>query len=330
MLIGRAPSADPRDRQHTERRRLLMSGAVELVETCDCHGSSPCDFPACPRRPLSKEPNMLVITSAELRKLAPTADARIVTNVVTTADAAFAKWGITTSNRLHMLMAMTAVESAWFSKVFESMNYSPAGLRSTFPTHFTEAQAQEYGRTADHPANQAAIANLAYGGRMGNTGPDDGWLCRGQGLMQTTGLSSISRLAKALNVTVDECRAMLTADTTMMECAVATFVTWGCLPYADRCDVEGCTKVINGGLNGLADRQKAYALAKEIWPTMRQLDPSAAPSSALVAVLSKTKPVVTNAAMPPIIAGPHITGVVPAKPKGFWGSLWASLTGKAA
>ena len=37
---------------------------------------------------------MPVIADAELRKLAPTVDARMVTNVATTADAAFAKWGL--------------------------------------------------------------------------------------------------------------------------------------------------------------------------------------------------------------------------------------------
>jgi putative chitinase len=76
--------------------------------------------------------------------------------------------------------------------IVENLNYSYAALRAKFPNRIGVAQAQRYGRTAAHPANQEAIANIIYGGawgarNLGNTQPGDGWLYRGRGLPQLTG-----------------------------------------------------------------------------------------------------------------------------------------------
>jgi putative chitinase len=67
--------------------------------------------------------------------------------------------------------------------IVENLNYSAAGLRRTFARYFTEREAKEYERKPQ------AIANRAYGNRMGNgaekTG--DGWKYRGRGYVQITG-----------------------------------------------------------------------------------------------------------------------------------------------
>ncbi|AKF13579.1 chitinase [Sinorhizobium phage phiN3] len=67
--------------------------------------------------------------------------------------------------------------------IMENLNYSAKGLRATFPKYFNLADAAKYERKPQ------AIANRAYGNRMGN-GPEasgDGWLMRGRGLVQLTG-----------------------------------------------------------------------------------------------------------------------------------------------
>jgi predicted chitinase len=72
----------------------------------------------------------------------------------------------------------------------ESLNYPPDRLRlkfSYFQAHPDESEL--YGRTADHPADQEAIANRAYANRNGNgdIASGDGWKYRGRGLIQITG-----------------------------------------------------------------------------------------------------------------------------------------------
>ena len=245
---------------------------------------------------------MSVLTRVDLARLAPRADDRIAAAVVAQANVVFAKWRINTPQRLWMVMAQLCVESGGFARVFENMNYSASGLLSTWPTHFTREQAERYGRAPGKPADGRMIANLAYGGRMGNRGPDtdDGWECRGQGLCQTTGMDGFKRLARALGVTVEQCRAMLTADATMLECAVATFVEWGCLPHADRGDVTAATKAINGGLNGLADRQAAYAKARLVWPAPVFAPGAPGPVAAAVETVKR--------------ANEHIPSVAPIEP----------------
>lgn len=55
-----------------------------------------------------------------------------------------------------------------------------------------------YARTADHPADQEAIANRAYADRNGNGNVEsrDGWRFRGRGLEQVTGRANYRAFAE--------------------------------------------------------------------------------------------------------------------------------------
>ncbi|MCA8031638.1 glycoside hydrolase family 19 protein [Burkholderia arboris] len=72
----------------------------------------------------------------------------------------------------------------------ESLNYPPSRLIEKF-SYFKRhpAEAEQYGRTSSHPADQEAIANRAYEKRNGNGAfsSGDGWKYRGRGLIQITG-----------------------------------------------------------------------------------------------------------------------------------------------
>jgi putative chitinase len=73
-------------------------------------------------------------------------------------------------------------------KLTENMNYSERGLIATFGAFRRDrAKANKYGRGHGHRANQEMIANIAYGGRMGNNHTGDGWAYRGGGAGHLTG-----------------------------------------------------------------------------------------------------------------------------------------------
>lgn len=81
---------------------------------------------------------------------------------------------------------------ARFAPVQENLNYSAKRLTQVWPSRFpTIAAATPYAN------NPRALANKVYGGRMGNTGPDDGWLYRGRGLVQITGKDNYAKYGLA-------------------------------------------------------------------------------------------------------------------------------------
>ena len=77
--------------------------------------------------------------------------------------------------------------------VFENLNYKASVLKQKF-SYFSNhpAEADTYGRTSSHSANPKAIANRAYGNRIGNgnIASGDGWKYRGIGGKQLTGKSN--------------------------------------------------------------------------------------------------------------------------------------------
>lgn len=155
------------------------------------------------------------------------------------------------------------VESAGYTTLTESLNYSVDGLLKTFGRHrISEADARKFGRAPGRPANQSAIANLVYGGvwgrkNLGNTEPGDGWLYRGSGLKQITGRSN----TVASGFTPQQLREDLTASA---KASAHFFVSHGCVEAAMRDDVRRVTLKVNGGSNGLEDRINQTGRAKRM------------------------------------------------------------------
>ncbi len=171
------------------------------------------------------------------------------------------KFDISTPLRQAAFLSQIGIESASLTALVENLNYSEQALLEIWPDHFTPAQAAQYGRTATHPANQEAIANLAYGGRMGNTEAGDGWRYIGRGLIQLTGRANYhaAGLALGLPLEAEPERAALPDEAALT--AAWYWYQHGCNALADNRMIVAITRAVNGGTNGLADRQRLYALA---------------------------------------------------------------------
>lgn len=177
-------------------------------------------------------------------------------------DAAMREFGITAVEDQAMFIAQVGHESAGFSAVVESLNYTPAALVGTFGKRVTQQQAQALGRTAGHPAQQEAIANLVYGNRLGNKAAGDGWKYLGRGLIQVTGLDNYRSCSAALGLDLVTAPFLLERAENAARSAAWFYSTRGCMNCGN--DINRVTRIINGGVNGLADRQAGYAKARGV------------------------------------------------------------------
>ncbi len=166
---------------------------------------------------------------------------------------------ITTPRRIAGFIGQCAMESDGFTATAENLRYSHAArICAVWPSRFpTEAAAAAYVNAPE------ALANNVYANRMGNGTAEsgDGWRFRGLGLIQITGRDEYAAFAASIGRNIDAAAAW--AATPEGAAASATwFWTWKALNrLADAWDLATLTRRINGGLTGLADRQRACTAA---------------------------------------------------------------------
>lgn len=172
------------------------------------------------------------------------------------------RYGISDELELAYLLGQCAYESNNFSKLEESLNYSSEALLATWPDKFTVATANTYGRNSYHEANQRCIGNIIYGDKLGNLPfTNDGFIFRGRGYLQLTGRDNY----QGFNIWLqsNDMNFNVTANPSMVEsytllAALSSVWFWianSVGQLALKGDIEGVTKVINGGLNGLQARK---------------------------------------------------------------------------
>ena len=176
--------------------------------------------------------------------------------------ATFDEFSIKAVNEQAMFIAQVGHESGGFSCIVESLNYTPSALVKTFGERITQYQADMLGRTAKQPANQEAIANLVYSGRLGNKGKGDGWKYRGRGLIQVTGLDNYRACGAGLKLDLVSSPELLEQDANAMRSAGWFWKSNNLGRFGS--DLSRVTLVINGGNNGLADRRERFELAQRV------------------------------------------------------------------
>jgi putative chitinase len=174
--------------------------------------------------------------------------------------AAMEEFEINTPQRVAGFLAQCAHESGNFTAIRENLNYSADGLKRVFPKYFRDVDANDYNR------NPEKIANRVYSNRMGNGDEDsgDGYAYRGRGLIQLTGKDNYANCSMDLEVDLIEDPSYL--ETPEGAARSAAWFWWknNLNSFADKGDIVGMTKRINGGTIGLEDRKKHYYHALEV------------------------------------------------------------------
>jgi putative chitinase len=158
--------------------------------------------------------------------------------------------------RIAGFISQTAHESAGFKFVSENLNYSAASLMRVWSTRFPTLEiAQRYAM------NPEKIANRAYADRMGNgdEASGDGWKFRGRGIIQLTGKNQYVAYSLACDNEALQYPDIVAEPKYAAESAGWFWAVNKLNTLADAQDVVGMTKRINGGINGLDDRQIKYS-----------------------------------------------------------------------
>ena len=181
---------------------------------------------------------------------------------------------IASSLRIAHALAQQSVETRQFGTLVESLNYSVKGLLDTFRRgRISAVDCERLGRKQGEPPlgldRQEAIANIVYGGSfgvtdLGNTQPGDGWRFRGRGAKQTTGRANYARIKLLTGFDVIANPALLEDPDKGMRAACIFWTDKRCNVFADADDIDGLTRAINGGTNGIVERRAALVRAKAI------------------------------------------------------------------
>jgi putative chitinase len=183
---------------------------------------------------------------------------QIPDNVYNEIPSVINKFQINTSIRLTHFLSQCAHESGGFKLIIENLNYSTKGLLTIFPKYFKDASlAETYNRKPEK------IASRVYGNRMGNgdESTEDGWKYRGRGYIQLTGKGNYIKFDSFVEDDIIKNPDLVATKYPLLS-AAWFFNKNGINIVSDRGAeaevVKFVTKKVNGGFNGLQDRQKYF------------------------------------------------------------------------
>lgn len=202
---------------------------------------------------------MITFSRAQLLQLAPSARAAYA-DAFERQDVLEVSGLLERPRRLAYFLAQVCHETAGLTILVERLNYStPERLMAVWPKRFPTAAAAR-----PFVGKPEALAELVYGGRMGNLEPGDGWRYVGRGLLQLTGRANYERVGRAIGRDLVAHPYFAASAEHALAIAVEVWRAAGCMAHADADDLVKVTRAINGGTNGLADRRAWLTKAKAL------------------------------------------------------------------
>lgn len=224
-----------------------------------------------PQPPPVERPGVL-LTAETFKRFAPRAKPELIAIVAGKGNEVLARFGINANaSRLCHFLAQVSHECAGFTVLEENLNYSAARMVQVFgpgkhSARVTEAEATGLaGNKVSFAERIYGLGNPAMAQRLGNTEPGDGYRYRGRGFMQITGRANYRAMGKKIGIDLEADPDLAAQPLYALMTAAAFWDDRNLNGLADRNDLEGITKRINGGLNGLDHRKSSFAAAKSIF-----------------------------------------------------------------
>lgn len=173
-----------------------------------------------------------MITKEMIKKIAPNSKEEIIGPLVDYLNKYLPKYEVSTYLRVCHFLAQAAHEAASFRTL------------------------REY------------ASGAAYEGRkdLGNVKPGDGVRYKGRGIFQLTGRANYRDIGNKIGMDLENNPELAESPEVSVLTALEYWKSRNLNVLADRDDVEGITRKINGGLNGFEDRKKYLSRCKQIIP----------------------------------------------------------------
>lgn len=202
-----------------------------------------------------------MLTREIMKRMWPRAKPEIIDGVVTAAPSVFEKYGINNPRRVAHFMAQISHECGGGTIVRESGAYSASRIGEIFgpgkhSAKVGRAEAMLLAKNGPKLFERVyGLGNPQKARELGNTEPGDGWKYRGGGFIQTTGRDAYERASVVAGVDLVEDPDKIADGRYALAVAADEFGKPRIMTMADLDDLRGVTRAINGGYNGLADRE---------------------------------------------------------------------------
>jgi putative chitinase len=203
-----------------------------------------------------------MITEENFKTIIPDVNWNYAKQYIPLFETILPEYGIDTPLRKAHFLAQITHESGGFKFVKENLNYSAKALYAVFRKYFPNmATANQYARQPER------IANVVYANRLGNgtTVSGDGWNYKGRGLIQLTGKDNYQTFSTATGTNFVANPALVEQAQWALSSACWFWKSKNLNRYADADDVIMVTKRINGGTNGLANREHYLEEYKKLY-----------------------------------------------------------------